>query len=159
MKHKWSLGIGVLVLVFDQISKWLVLEYLTPYKDVIKLAPFLNLIHIRNTGIAFGIFAGNQSLLRGPFILLLTALAILGLFFYLYYSQDINFIKIIACGLILGGALGNFIDRLLRGEVIDFIDLHIAGHHWPAFNIADSTVSVGIFLLLFSLVMKGTRLN
>ncbi len=154
MKYKWFLGISGMVLGVDQISKLLVIEYLIPYKDVIKLAPFLNLIHIRNTGIAFGIFAGNQSPLREPFILLLTASAILGLFLYLYYSKDINFIRLIACGLILGGALGNFIDRLLRDEVIDFIDLHIAHHHWPAFNVADSAVSLGVFLLLLNLAFK-----
>jgi signal peptidase II len=159
MKYKWSLSIGLLVLVFDQVSKWLVMKYLIPYKEVIKMTPFLNFVHIRNTGVAFGIFATNQSLLKEVFILLLTTLAILGLFFYLYYIKEINFIKIIACGLILGGALGNFTDRLFRGEVIDFIDFHIDHYHWPAFNVADSTVSLGIFLILLNLAIKGQKVE
>ncbi len=154
MKYKWSLSIGLLVLAFDQVSKWLVMKYLIPYKEVIKMTPFLNFVHIRNTGVAFGILAANQSLLKEVFILLLTTLAILGLFFYLYYTKDVNFIKIIACGLILGGASGNFTDRLFRGEVIDFIDFHIDHYHWPAFNVADSTVSLGIFLILLNLAIK-----
>jgi len=156
VKYSWFLGIGLIVFGSDQISKWLVAKYLIPYKDMIKLTSFLNLVHIRNTGAAFGIFAENQSFIKEVFLLLLTAIAILALFFYLYRTKDINFLKIIACSLILGGALGNFVDRLFMGEVIDFIDFHIGKHHWPAFNIADSAISIGIFLLLLNLVIQDT---
>lgn len=132
-------------LCLDQITKWLVINNIQPYKEIIKINSFLNLVHIRNTGMAFGLFSGKGDLVQ-VFFIISSLIAVIALSYY-HFTSKIFFLKTVACSLIIGGALGNLIDRLFYGNVIDFIDFHIGKYHWPAFNIADSVISIGVFLL------------
>ncbi len=107
----------------------------------------LNLTHVRNTGVAFGLFAA-QGTTGGSWLLTLlglTALTAVGIYFWFTPSRDR--LLLVALALVVGGAVGNLIDRVVAGAVTDFIDVYVGLHHWPAFNVADSAISVGIALM------------
>ena len=134
------------VLVLDQWTKWLVEAHL-PHHSAQEVIPgFLNLTHVRNTGVAFGLFAseggGNGLLLT---LLGLGALAAVGVYFWFTPTRDR--LLLMALALVVGGAVGNLIDRMSSGAVTDFIDLYVGSHHWPSFNVADSAISIGIVLM------------
>jgi len=136
--------VSVGVIVLDQWTKWLV-ELHLPNHMTEPLFPGLNLTHVRNAGVAFGLFAsdgGNGLLLT---ILGLGALAAVALYFWFAPSRDRWLL--VALALVVGGAVGNLIDRVTSGAVTDFIDVYVGTHHWPSFNVADSAISVGIVLM------------
>lgn len=139
-KNKKAFIIIFSIFIVDQLTKYLVLKYLYPDK-IIKLLPFLNLLYVENTGTVFGILKFMGS---GFFILI--ALMATAFLLYLLFRDSQNWITY---SLLIGGALGNISDRIMYGYVIDFIDVHVLGFHWPAFNVADSSISIGIFLFLF----------
>jgi len=113
----------------------------------IELVPdFAHITYVRNPGAAFGILADNS--LRLPFFLLVSLVAALGILWYLRREQGGSLRLQLGLGLIFSGAVGNLIDRIRFGEVIDFLDVHWYQHHWPAFNIADSAICVGVALML-----------
>lgn len=152
---RW-LWLAALVLVLDQASKLAVMATLAPYQDVVTLTPFFNLVHVHNTGAAFSLFADQAGWQRVFFMAM--ALVASGVILWLLARTHGRSLFCIALALILGGALGNVIDRLAYGHVIDFLDLHLAGWHWPAFNVADSAISVGAGLLIWDgLWGDGTR--
>lgn len=138
--------ISLAVLVLDQWTKWLV-ELHLPHHTAHPLIPgFLNLTHVRNTGVAFGLFAtdhGGGSLML--VLLGLGALTAVGAYFWFTPSRDR--ILLTALALVVGGAIGNLIDRISSGAVTDFIDVYVGNHHWPSFNVADSAISIGIVLM------------
>ncbi len=137
--------VSLLVLVLDQWTKWLVEAHLPHHTAEPVISGFLNLTHVRNTGVAFGLFAsdvGSSWLLT---VLGLGALAAVGLYFWFAPSRDRGLL--IALSLVVGGAIGNLIDRISSGAVTDFVDVYVGAHHWPAFNVADSAISVGIVLM------------
>lgn len=138
------LSVGVIVL--DQWSKWMV-EIHLPHHTAHPLIPgFLNLTHVRNTGVAFGLFAsdvGSGTVLLT--ILGLAALTAVGLYFWFAPADDR--LLLVALALVVGGAIGNLIDRISSGAVTDFIDVYVGTHHWPSFNVADSAISIGIVLM------------
>ncbi|GEO81735.1 signal peptidase II [Pararhodospirillum oryzae] len=147
VRRPWRLGLGAaaLVLVLDQLSKvWILTQVMTPPR-VIELAPFANLVLVWNTGVSFGIMndqgAWNAWILSGV-SLAITA----GLMVWLRRAE--NRFQGLLLGLVIGGALGNMVDRLRHGAVTDFIDLHGFGYHWPAFNVADAAISTGAVLLI-----------
>jgi signal peptidase II len=143
---RW-LWLAALTLVLDQITKLAVLAKLVPYQDVIPLAGFFNLVHVHNTGAAFSLFADQPGWQRGFFIVL--ALVASGVILHLLRKPGSRPTFYIALALILGGALGNVIDRALYGHVIDFLDFYIGVWHWPAFNVADSGITLGAGLLIW----------
>ena len=114
--------------------------------ETIEVTSFFNLLLTHNRGVSFGMFpAGSDA---GKWGLIVLALVISGfLIRWLYKSQDL--ISVIALGMIIGGAMGNVIDRVLIGAVIDFLDFHAFGTHWPAFNVADTAITVGAVTLIF----------
>ena len=122
------------------------LAFLEPYQAV-EWAPFLSCVLVFNTGISFGLFAGETALLRWVLIGLALAVSVL-LTSWLYKEKRPRVAS--ALGLILGGAIGNVVDRIFRHAVVDFLDLHIGGWHWPAFNLADSAITVGVVLYAVS---------
>lgn len=146
--------LGGAVLLMDQMTKLLVASAL-PLHSIQEIIPgFFNLVHIRNPGAAFSILAGaseawRHGLLVGLSILVLAII----LFAYGKVPASDRWTRT-AYSLITGGALGNLVDRVRMGEVVDFLDVHIGSSHWPAFNVADSAISVGAFLLVVSL-FKG----
>jgi len=140
------------ILVVDQVSKFLVMHYL-PLHSVREIIPdFFNLVHVRNTGAAFSIFAGANSSLRvGLFIGLTLFVVALILYAYGKVSKTDRWTRT-AYTVITGGALGNLVDRLRFGEVVDFLDFYVGAYHWPAFNVADSAITLGAVMLLISLL-------
>tara|TARA_B100001167_G_scaffold54479_1_gene31744 strand:+ start:297 stop:776 length:480 start_codon:yes stop_codon:yes gene_type:complete len=136
------------VFIFDQISKEFIRLWM-PLGDSWPSTGFLRIVHGTNTGSAFGLFAGFTNLL-----ILASILGIAAVLYY-FYRQGNNAIALrISLGLIVGGALGNLFDRVVFGKVVDFISVG----WWPSFNIADSAISVGMFLLIFTMIF-GERLG
>ena len=144
---------GITILV-DQGTKEIVLHAFSLHESLEIIPGFFSLTHIRNTGGAFGLWAGEATWLRTLFFLVVSCLA-LGIIFYLY--TRITHYKAwtaVALAMIFGGALGNLIDRLRFGEVVDFLDFHIGTMHWPAFNVADSAISVGVGILCWNALFR-----
>lgn len=142
------LFLSLAVLVVDQWSKWLVEMHL-PHTATQPLIPgLLNLTHVKNTGVAFGLFAAHGAG-GGSWVLVVMGLAALtAVFLYFRFAPERNRLLLSSLALIVGGALGNLIDRLASGAVTDFVDVYIGTHHWPAFNVADSAITVGIGLMI-----------
>jgi len=148
---KLLLTVAGTIVALDQITKLLV-DRLLPLYSVKTVVPgFFNLVHARNTGAAFSMFAGSPSALRTVLFAGLTVLVVSVIVYgYSRLKREDAWTRW-ALALICGGALGNLVDRLRLGEVIDFLDFHVGGYHWPAFNVADSAVTVGACLLAVSL--------
>jgi len=142
LKYLWLSG---LVVVLDQVSKWVMVSWLSLYETV-AVIPYFNLTMAHNTGAAFSFLAGAGGWQRWFFIGLATAISI-GLFIWLNKLAKTK-LEATSISLILGGAIGNVIDRIYFGYVIDFLDVYYGTYHWPAFNIADSAIVVGAALLI-----------
>ena len=111
---------------------------------------FFNLTYVRNTGAAFGLLSKAPESFRIPFFIIIPLVALTIIVLIFKKTQETQLLMITALSLILGGAIGNFIDRLRFNYVIDFLDFHwFNKYHWPAFNVADSTIVVGVALLIF----------
>ncbi|MDR2598378.1 MAG: signal peptidase II [Holosporales bacterium] len=137
------------IIVFDQATKWSVLAFLYPGQVVDVFPSFFNLVLVMNSGTSFGLLSPHT---RAEFYLIIVATILCTLFlFYLFFKLR-TVIEKVLCIFITGGAIGNLIDRFCHGAVVDFIDLHYKGWHWPAFNVADSFISIGaISLLVYNL--------
>lgn len=143
-------GVAILVLAADQISKWWILAEVMRPPRVIEVAPFFNLVLTWNRGVSFGLFNSDSS--SAAWILIAVALVISAIL-AVWLHRETRPIIVVSLGSIIGGALGNVIDRLRFGAVTDFLDLHLWGYHWPAFNVADAGISVGaVTLILHSLL-------
>lgn len=155
MRHRsiYFVLIAVLLAV-DQITKTVISQSLTPYDARTVIPDFFDLVHLRNSGAIFGIFSNaNSSFL---FVLLtLFSLAALGaVIYYFIKTPASDRLMNVSLSLILAGALGNQIDRIMRGYVIDFLDFQFWGWHWPSFNVADSCISTGAVILIFIFFFK-----
>ena len=138
---------GLAVLVADQWTKWLVEESLALGQRIEVIPSLLNLTHVRNTGIAFGLFASGGDLL-GTIVLTVLGLAGLALLgFYFFRTPQADRWMLTSLGLILGGALGNLADRIATGGVTDMVDFYFGSFHWYTFNVADSAITVGIIVM------------
>jgi signal peptidase II len=145
--------LGLAVLVLDQWSKWLVETRITRGNPVEVIPGFLNFIHVKNTGVAFGLFPAHGDL-SGTVVLTvlgLIALSIVGYYFARTPPSD-RFL-LAALGLILGGAVGNLADRVAGGAVTDFIDAYVGSYHWHTFNVADSAITVGIVIMALDIFL------
>ena len=143
----------VLILILDQITKFLVINTLNLYESIV-LLPILNLTFVVNYGFAFG-FLNNPSL-NQIFVSIIILIIIFYFLYLLIKTQDSIFRFTLV--LILAGALGNFLDRIFRGFVIDFIDVYIGKYHWPAFNVADSCITVGFVILMVNILFLNKKL-
>ncbi len=148
------LGIAMLVVVLDQITKTLILGAFQ-YGDSRHVTDFFNIVRVHNTGAAFSFLAGASGWQRWFFV----GLGVVASVFILWMLRTQGHQKLFACALslILGGAIGNVVDRLLHGYVVDFLDFHWSGSHFPAFNVADSAISVGAALLIFDEIRRVRR--
>ncbi len=158
MSSKYALAglISGSVLVLDQITKIVVDKSMTLHQSVEILPNFAHLTYLRNTGAAFGFLAGRNSSLRIAFFGLISVVAIGCITYLLRSLGPRQKTLLVSLSLILGGAVGNLIDRLRLGEVIDFVDLHWYHYHWPAFNVADSAISIGVVVLFVQMLRKGS---
>ena len=140
-----GLGIALIVFGLDQVTKYWILEHVMQPPQVLEVTPFFNLVLGWNRGVSFGMF--NQDSQWNAWILSGIAIAIVVALLVWLRKAD-KFLVAAALGLIIGGALGNVVDRAQFGAVVDFLDFHMAGYHWPAFNVADSGITVGAVLLV-----------
>lgn len=149
-----ALALAAAVILLDQLGKWWITAFVMQPRRIIPLAPFLNLALTENRGISFGMLRLEGS--WGPWLLSALALLIVAwLFLWQHRARERGIA--FAVGLIAGGALGNVVDRVLREAVIDFIDFHVGPYHWPAFNLADSAITVGVAILLLEALFGGGR--
>ena len=147
-RFKEAFLISFIAVALDQMTKYLAINYVNPY-DSFKIFPFLHLVLVTNKGAAFGMFKNMGS----SFFIAASVVAIIFVIYLLIRGKENHF----GLSLILGGTIGNLIDRILYGRVVDFIDLSIGKHHWPAFNIADSALSVGVTIILLTHLLKPTK--
>ncbi|GAW68695.1 signal peptidase [Geoanaerobacter pelophilus] len=157
MKAKYIilLAVSTLVLVLDQLTKVYIDKTMRLHDSIPVIDGFFSITYLRNKGAAFGILA--NSAWRLPFFLLVSAVAVLVILVVLSRLRDDQKGSAVSLSLIFSGALGNLIDRVRLGEVIDFLDVYWKGHHWPAFNVADSAICVGVFLLAIEMVLEERR--
>lgn len=142
------------VVALDQATKWMIVRFLHYYQEINVIPGFFNLIYVHNPGGAFGVFAKNHGTLQS-LLFIGIALGAMGLIVYLYKSTPAEYPGFHAgLALIFGGALGNLIDRVRIGKVIDFIDLYVSHWHWPAFNVADSAITVGMVIFGFYILFR-----
>ncbi|MEI6984562.1 MAG: signal peptidase II [Rhodospirillaceae bacterium] len=138
-----GLSLAMVVIIMDQLSKWWMVEVVMRPPRVIELTGWLNLVMTWNHGISFGLLSGTVM----PYLLVTLALAVVGvLIAWLARAERLS--AAFPLGLVIGGAVGNVIDRLMVGAVADFIDVHVGTWHWPAFNVADSAITIGVTLII-----------
>ena len=155
-------GIAVVVIIVDQFTKlWIMATF--PLHGQQNIIPgFFNLVYVTNTGAAFGFLAGSNSMLRQVFFVAVAIMALIVIVISYGHLKRQGRIFVYALGLIAGGAVGNLIDRLRLGSVVDFLDFYVGSYHWPAFNAADSAITLGVGLFLLGTVlqhMKEKRLS
>jgi signal peptidase II len=143
------LFIALVVLVADQWTKWLAEVWLTGRPPVVVVPGLVDLIFVTNTGVAFGLFPSDGRLF-GTLLLTALGLAALGVVsIYYLRTGDEQRLLLASLTMVMGGAVGNLIDRIMKGSVTDFIDVYVGTYHWPTFNVADSAISIGIALMAF----------
>ncbi len=138
------LAVTVPLYVLDQLTKWATLEFIPLHHEVEIIPGLFNLVHVTNTGSAFG-------LMRGWFSFHVVFGAVMAvIILWMLFRKSTDRLTRLACALILSGIFGNITDRLIHGHVVDFLDFHLGGHHWPAFNVADSSIVIAAGLFLWS---------
>ncbi len=141
--------LAVVIIGIDQLSKWLVITKMDVYEQIPMIDGFFYLTSHRNEGAAWGILQGKMM-----FFYIITAIVVIGLIYYMQrYARNFTLLAI-SLSLVLGGAIGNFIDRLFRKEVVDFLDFIIFTYDYPIFNIADSALVVGVIGLLIATLFE-----
>lgn len=158
MKYVLVSGVAAVVVALDQLTKWMIRDRLDLYDSIIVIPDFFQITHLTNTGGAFGILAGADAAWRLPFFLTVAVIAFGVLFYFVRSVPPQQRLLLFGLGGILGGAIGNFIDRALAGAVTDFLYFHWRDYYWPAFNVADSFISIGMVILIgYSLFVGEVR--
>jgi len=153
-KYRKLLVISIVIIILDQITKAIILNHLELYHSIQIIPGFFSITHIHNPGGAFG-FLANQSPAVRVIVFLFVSILALGFIFYFYHKTPETH-KWLATGfaLIFGGAIGNLIDRVRFGTVVDFLDVYINNLHWPAFNVADSAITIGMGVFIYHIITK-----
>ena len=161
MKRNYHLLIlpALATIVLDQISKYIVLQSIEMHVSIPVISGFFSLVHTRNRGMAFGLLNRPGSDLGFYFLLAATFIAVVLLVFWFSKLKKEEGRFVFGLSLILGGAIGNLIDRLRLREVIDFLDFYLGSYHWPAFNLADSAITVGTFWVVINLLFWSPKIN
>jgi signal peptidase II len=158
MAHKYTrllITVGLIVLC-DQITKLYVDAVMWPHQSITVIENYFDITYVRNPGGAFGLFAqGNRGIVR-PLLLGLSAVAVVIIFLIYRSTPPDRALVRLALASIMGGAIGNLIDRLRFDEVIDFLDVHWSHYHWPAFNVADAAITIGVVILCWDLLFGKT---
>jgi signal peptidase II len=153
-KYAILLSVTLLVVFLDQASKAWILSTLTVGEFFPVIEGLFNIAHVRNPGAAFGFLAGASPAFRAVFFGAVTVAAILLILCYLRQTRTDDLAFVFSLSLILAGAVGNLIDRIRFGEVVDFLDVYLGTYHWPAFNVADSAISTGAAILMLLLFRR-----
>ncbi len=143
--------LAIFTLFIDQLTKIIVKQYVGPLSTV-RVLPFFNIIYVENTGSAFGLFKE-----LGSFFFIIISLIVIATVILFILKEKNNKL---GYALILGGAVGNLLDRIQYGYVIDFLEFHVGGYYWPIFNIADSALTIGVLILLYeTLIVQRQKSN
>jgi len=148
-----GLPIAAIVTIVDQLSKFWLLELLRELGPSLKIAPFFNLVMVWNKGISFGLLP-STGLARWLLVAVSVGIVV-GLLLWLHKIHRL--LPALAIGALIGGAVGNIIDRVYYGAVADFFDFHLIGYHWPAFNVADSAITVGAAVLILDSLFEKEK--
>ncbi len=146
----FSIFLVLLVIVLDQLTKVWVVKSFQLYESLEIIPGFFSLTYLTNKGAAFGFLSGVTAAWRHYFFLILASIALVLICIAWFRMQKDHSFYGPALAMIAGGAIGNVIDRVRLGAVVDFLDFYVAGHHWPAFNVADSAITVGVALFLLA---------
>jgi signal peptidase II len=149
-----ALAFSAVILVLDQVSKEMVLDFFSTRSGSVEVLPFFNLVLVYNPGVSFGMLQAGSTFM--PWVLTGVA-SLITLSLLLWLAGADKAVTAAALALVIGGATGNIIDRVRMGAVVDFLDFHAFGLHWPAFNVADSGVVCGAALLLLQSLVFDTR--
>ncbi|SRR5690606_4549191 len=152
MLLRFGLAIAALILAVDQLSKLYLIDLMERYPGGIEVTSFFNIVMVWNRGVSFGMFAGD-----GMRWILVGVTALISIFIFLWLRKATNRLLAISLGLVLGGAIGNIIDRIRLGAVADFFDFDLIFMRWPAFNVADMAIVVGVALLLLENLFHGRK--
>ena len=147
------------MIVIDQYTKFMVTLHIPLSYSINVVEGFFNLTHVRNSGVAFGIFSEQNSELKPYLLIFVSIIAIIAILIIFHQTEKEK--KMVQGGLVLvfSGAIGNLIDRVLHKEVIDFIDIFFNNRHWPAFNVADACITIGVMLLAVDLLVNSKPFN
>ncbi|HKW26244.1 MAG TPA: signal peptidase II [Terriglobales bacterium] len=152
--RKYHFLIAALVVVFDRLAKWIVDKNIALHESVAVVPGFFHLTHVENRGAAFGLFAESPSEWKIAVLVLFSLVALVVVSALLWKNSHAMTTTGVGLALILGGALGNLWDRLVSGQVVDFLDFYVGSYHWPAFNLADSAIVVGALLLVTEILFS-----
>lgn len=155
LRYLILLVVSLLVLLLDQASKLYIDRTMQLHSSITVIDRFFNITYVRNQGAAFGMLANSS--FRLPFFILVSAVAVCVILVVVKRLREDQKFAAVSLSLIFSGALGNLIDRVRLGEVIDFLDVHWFDHHWPAFNIADSAICVGVALLAIDMYLEEKK--
>ncbi|MFP4630124.1 MAG: signal peptidase II [Desulfohalobiaceae bacterium] len=159
MRPRSAWLIAILVLLLDQASKAWISSTIPPWDQESVIPGFFNLVHVQNKGAAFGFLGSADGAWQQYFFVGAGFLAIICISYILYQHPRRDTWFISSLGLILGGAMGNLLDRIRTGFVLDFLDLYLGSLHWPAFNIADAALSCGALLMLTALYIRKSHVS
>ncbi len=154
MKAKYELKdlvpvcVAGVVIIIDQLTKLWIMRNFQLHEQKNIIPGFFDLVYVTNTGAAFGILSGNQNLMRQLFFVGVALVALVVIVYAYMHLKEQGKLFVFSLGLIGGGAIGNLVDRLRFGSVVDFLDFYVGDYHWPAFNAADSAITVGVGLFL-----------
>lgn len=149
--------VGGTVLIFDQMSKAYIDHAFALHESLPVITGLFSITYVRNPGAAFGLFAQQSESFRSILFSSVSIVALLLLGAMIYQTPKEERGQIAAFSLLFGGAIGNTLDRIRMGEVIDFLDFYIGQHHWPAFNVADSAITIGTALLMFQMLIEKKK--
>ena len=154
-KYAWFSAITASIVFLDQLTKYAVVRRFRLHESVPVIPGFFDLTYVRNPGAAFGFLAGAHGAWRSVFFITISTVALAVILALVRQTSDR--LQLIAFALIGGGAVGNLIDRVRFGEVVDFIDWYYRTFHWPTFNIADAAISIGVVLLVIDMLLPKKR--
>ncbi|OFZ14159.1 MAG: signal peptidase II [Bdellovibrionales bacterium GWA2_49_15] len=151
------LALIVGLIIIDQVSKNVIQSRFHHGESIEVIKGFFSITYVRNPGAAFGFMANADDTVRKPLFLLIPIIACVWLVALIWRTREKNKILFLSYGLILAGAVGNLIDRFLLGYVVDFVDFYVADHHFPAFNVADSAITIAAVLLIYDFLLEIRR--
>jgi signal peptidase II len=157
LKYRILIIVSLITIFLDQATKFYIARTLPLHSMITVIENFFTITYLRNKGAAFGMLATSPW--RLPFFIIVSLVAVVVIFVVIKKLRDDQKLAAYALSLIFAGALGNLIDRIRFGEVIDFIFVHWYDHYWPAFNVADSAICVGVFLLALDMVREERRMK
>ena len=158
-KYLFLFVISSSLIVIDQYTKFMVTLHIPLSYSINVVEGFFNLTHVRNSGVAFGIFSEQNSQLKPYLLIFVSIIAIIAILVIFHQTGKDKRMVQGALVLVFSGAIGNLIDRVLHKEVIDFIDIFFNNRHWPAFNVADACITIGVMLLAVDLLVNSKPFN